>query len=108
MSVVGGFEGFAFGLGGGAGVDLGGGQVDVAEDVADVGQRNACVVEVHGFAVAQDVRAEVGVGERRVAGWAWYLPRIQAIPPRLSLAVLVEEHRVVIMAGGVQLPCSAR
>ena len=40
--VVDGFEGFAFGFGRGARVDVGSGQVDVAEDVADVGQRHAC------------------------------------------------------------------
>jgi hypothetical protein len=42
--VVNGFEGLAFGLGGGPRVDLGGGQVDVAGDVTDVGQRDTCVV----------------------------------------------------------------
>src|SRR5260221_4375795 len=46
--VVGGFESFAFSLGGGASVDIGGGQLDMPEDVADVGQRHACLVEVHG------------------------------------------------------------
>src|SRR5450755_391666 len=65
---VGGFEGFAFGLGGGSGVDVGGRQVDVSEDVADVGQRHACLVEVHGLAMAQYVRAEVGADQCRVAG----------------------------------------
>jgi hypothetical protein len=40
---VGGFEGSAFRLGRGACVDLGGGQVDVPEDVSDVGQRDACL-----------------------------------------------------------------
>jgi len=49
---VGGFEGFAFRLGGGARVDLGGGQLDVAEDVSDVGQRDTGLVEVHRLAVA--------------------------------------------------------
>src|SRR5690348_9614428 len=43
--VVGGFESFAFSLGGGASVDVGGGQLDMPEDVADVGQRHACLVE---------------------------------------------------------------
>src|SRR5205807_8456905 len=62
---VDGFEGFAFGLGGGPRVDLGGGWVVVEEEETDVGQRNAGVVEVHGPAVQQDVRAEAGVGERR-------------------------------------------
>src|SRR5665647_1140561 len=41
---VGGFEGSAFRLGRGACVDLGGGQVDVPEDVSDVGQRDACLI----------------------------------------------------------------
>src|SRR5882724_921804 len=45
-ALVGGFEGLALGLGRGSGVDLGGGQVDVPEDVADVGQRHSCLVEV--------------------------------------------------------------
>src|SRR5712692_8111372 len=65
---VGGFEGFAFGLGGGSGVDVGGRQVDVSEDVADVGQRHASFVEMHGLAMAQYVRAEVGADQCRVAG----------------------------------------
>src|SRR5712671_3618967 len=63
---VGGFEGFAFGFGGGACVDLGGGQVDMSEDVADVGQRHAGVVEMHGPAVPQDVWTELHVGERGI------------------------------------------
>src|SRR5262249_40309814 len=45
---VGGLVVFAFGLGGGASVDLGGGQVHMSEDVADVGQWHACLAEVHG------------------------------------------------------------
>src|ERR1017187_5231513 len=40
-ALVGGFEGFAFRLGRGSGVDLGGRQLDITEDVADVGQRHA-------------------------------------------------------------------
>src|ERR1700761_3923171 len=44
--LVGGFEGLPLGLGGGLGVDLGGGQLDVPQHVADVGQRHACLVKM--------------------------------------------------------------
>ena len=61
---------------------------DAAQDVADVGQRHACVVEVHRPAVAQHVRAQLGVGEGRVGSAGLVFAQIQAIPPRVvSLGV---------------------
>src|SRR5260370_1029391 len=100
---VGRFEGSAFGFGGGACVDLGGGQVDVSEDVADVGQRHACLVEVHGLAMTQYVGAEVGAGQCRVAGLGLVFADDPGDPATAELAaVLVDEHRVVVVAGSVQ------
>src|SRR5258707_4369344 len=100
---VGGFEGFAFGLSGGASVNLGGGQVGVSEDVADVGQRHACLAEVHGLAVAQYVRAEVGAEECRVAGLGLVFADDPGDPAAAELApVLVDEQRAVVAAGLVE------
>ena len=68
--VVGGFESFAFSLGGGASVDIGGGQLDMPEDFADAGQRHACLGEVHGegylYSILRSARSElVSVGGSR-------------------------------------------
>ena len=103
--VVDGFEGFAFRFGRGACVDLGGGQVDVAEDVSDVGQRHACVVEVHRPAVPEDVRAELGASERWVGCVGLVFVEDPGDPAAAEfLVVLVEEHGAVIVAGAVELP----
>src|ERR1017187_3982522 len=75
----------------------------MAEDVADVGQRNPRVVEVHGLAVAQYVWTELGVGEHRVAGHGLVLADDPGDPAAAQLpALLVDEHRVVVVTGPVE------
>ena len=101
--VVDGFEGFAFRFGRRARVDLGGGEVDVAEDVADVGQRHARVVEMHRPTVAQDVRAQLRAGERRVGRLGLVFAQDPGDPAAAEFrVVLVEEHRAIVMAGAVE------
>src|SRR5262249_62322365 len=81
----------------------GGGQVDVREDVADVGQWDACLVEVHCLAVAQGVWADVGVDQCRVGCHGLVLAGDPGDPAAAELAaVLVEEQRVVVVAGLVE------
>src|SRR5262249_41973399 len=84
-------------------VDFSGGQFDVPEDVADVGQRDAGLVEVHGLAVAQRVRRDAGVGQCRVGCLGMVFAGGPGDPAAAELAaVLVEEQRVVIVAGLVE------
>ena len=77
----------------------------MAEDVADVGQRHARVVEMHRPAVAQDVRAQLGAGERRVGCLGLVFAEDPGDPAAAEFRlVLVEEHRAVVMAGPVEVP----
>ena len=77
----------------------------MAEDVADVGQRNTAVVEVHGPAVPEDVWTEVGVGECRVGCSGLVLVNDPGDAAAAEFVpTLVEEHRVVLVALAVEMP----
>ena len=77
----------------------------MAEDVADVGQGHACVVEVHRSAVPQDVRAEMRAGERRVGRAGLVFAEDPGDPAAAEfLVVLVKEHWVTVTAGVPQPP----
>jgi hypothetical protein len=76
----------------------------VSEDVADVGQRDAGFVEVHGLAVSQGVGADRGVGEGGVGGLGLVFADDPDDPAAAEfVVVLVEEDRVGVVAGLVEV-----